>query len=429
MKTLIIKISLIKRDHINYKNDIIFAENCFCCLGEEKKMKHDFNLMLERRYNGSMKWEASYINQRFQTHFTDEDKFYPLFIADMDFTMDQGIKDKLMEFVGAGDFGYFHVQDSFYTSIIKWHEDIHHTHIQKEWITPSIGTITSLHLLSDLFSKDKNILILTPVYGPFYSCAQLGKAHTMPLTYIDHEYVIDFEKLEKTFQKKHIHTLLFCNPHNPGGKAWSYDELNQLVGLCKKYNVMILSDEIHSDILISSKPFVSLVCFFDQYDRIFVSTSPNKTFNISGLSTSYTICSNEDLNQQFNNYLSSLHIGAQRLGIYMIEIVYNEGRKWYQGLLEYLRRNIEMTIFLLETTDMEVMKPDAGYLIWIHLPKVKNIDQFIMDLANQTHVLLETGSRFIENNEGWLRINTATNHDLLKEAIEKLMEFYNHYEM
>lgn len=390
-------------------------------------MKHDFDMMLQRRYNGSMKWESPYINKRFQTDLKADDKFYPLFIADMDFTMDQKIQEKLVDFVKAGDLGYFHIQDSFYESIIKWYDDIHHTHIEKNWIIPSIGTITTLHLLSDLFSKGKNILLMTPVYGPFYNCAQIGHPYTMSLKYVNHEYSIDFQELEHKFQTLNIQTLLFCNPHNPGGKAWSRDELNQLVKLCKKYQVMILSDEIHSDMLISQKPFTSLIEFFDEYDRILISTSPNKTFNISGLSTSYTICKNEDLNNQFNNYLSSLHIGPQRIGIYMIETVYNEGREWYKGLLEYLQRNIEMTVSLLETTDIEVMKPDAGYLIWVYLPKVKDIDQFIVDLANHTHVLLETGSRFIENNEGWLRINTATNHDLLKEAMIQFIEFYKNY--
>lgn len=390
-------------------------------------MKHDFDSMLERRYNGSMKWETPYINKRFQTHLQADDQFYPLFIADMDFTMDHSIQNKLMSFIQAGDLGYFHVQDSFYESIIRWYHDIHGIQVEKEWIVPSIGTITSLHLLTDLFSRNQNILIMTPVYGPFMNCAKLGKPYTMPLTYQDHQYTIDFKELENTIQTQNIHTLLLCNPHNPGGKAWTYDELYQLVQICKRYQVMIFSDEIHSDILLSDEPFTSLIQFYDIYDHIFVSSSPNKTFNISGLSTSFTICKNSEYNQQFIDYLSSLHIGPQRIGTYMIESVYNEGREWYHGLLEYLKNNMETVISILETTDIEVMKPDAGYLIWVRLPKVKDIDQFIVDLANKTHVLLETGSRFVDNYEGWIRINTATQHQLLKEAINKFVEFYNEY--
>ena len=111
----------------------------------------------------------------------------------------------------------------------------------------------------------------------------------------------------------------------------------------------------------------------------------------------------------------------------MIETVYNEGKQWYYDLLEYLRQNINMTMELLETTDMKIMKPDTGYLIWVYLPKIANIDQFVIDLANETHVLLETGSRFIDNYEGWVRINTATNSDLLKEAMMRFIEFYKSY--
>lgn len=393
----------------------------------DKRMKNDFGSILERRHNGSMKWEAPYINKRFHTHFQDEDQFYPLFIADMDFKMDENVQKRLMKFVSEGDLGYFHVQDSFYESIIQWYDEIHHIHINKDWIVPSIGTITSLHLLTDLFARNQNILIMTPVYGPFYNCAQIGHAYKMPLKNKNQEYLIDYDELEKMLKLHQIDVLLFCNPHNPGGKAWSYEELNQLVQLCKKYQVMIISDEIHGDILISDKQFVSLIQFFDIYDQIIVSSSPNKTFNISGLSTSFTICKNEDFNKQFNDYLSKLHIGPQRIGIYMIETVYNEGKQWYYDLLEYLRQNINMTMELLETTDMKIMKPDTGYLIWVYLPKIANIDQFVIDLANETHVLLETGSRFIDNYEGWVRINTATNSDLLKEAMMRFIEFYKSY--
>lgn len=390
-------------------------------------MKHNFDTMLQRRYNGSMKWETPYINKRFQTNLKSNDKFYPLFIADMDFTMDQKIQKRLVEFAQVGDLGYFHIQDKFYESIIRWYKDIHHVHVERNWIMPSIGTITTLHLLSDLFARGKNILLMTPVYGPFYNCAQIGHPYTLPLKYVDQEYCIDFEELEDCFRTSNIQLLLFCNPHNPSGKVWSYNELNQLVKLCRKYQVMILSDEIHSDILITNKKFTSFIEFFDDYDRIWVSTSPNKTFNISGLSTSYTICKNVDLNNRFNAYLSSLHISPQRIGIYMIETVYDEGREWYKGLLEYLRLNIEMVISILKTTDIKVMKPDAGYLIWAYLPKVNDMDRFVVCLANQTNVLLETGSRFIENNDGWLRINCATNHDLLNEAMIQFVEFYKIY--
>ena len=390
-------------------------------------MKHNFDLMLERRHNGSMKWEAPYINKRFHTHLQADDLFYPLFIADMDFTMDSQVKEKLVNFVNEGDLGYFHVQDSFYESIINWYDAIHHINVKKDWIIPSIGTITSLHLLADLHAKDKNILIMTPVYGPFYNCSKIGHTYTLPLKIQDQEYDIDFEQLENIFKVHQIHTLLFCNPHNPGGKAWTYEQLSRLVQLCKQYDVMIISDEIHGDMLISDKKFISLIQFFDEYDRIIVSSSPNKTFNISGLSTSFTICKNEYFNQQFQDYLKKLHIEPQRIGIYMIETVYNEGRQWYQDLLKYLRRNIEMVIGRLETTDMKIMKPDAGYLVWVHLPKIKDIDQFIIDLANQTHVLLETGSRFVDHYDGWLRINTATQYELLKEAISQFVEFYNEY--
>lgn len=389
-------------------------------------MKNDFEQLLERRYNGSMKWESEYIKKRFHVSIDHQDKFYPLFIADMDFCMDKNVQNRLIDFVQKGDFGYFHIQDSFYDSIIHWYEDIHQEHIKKQWLTATCGTITSMHLLCDCFSKGKNILLMTPIYGPFQNCANRGHAYHYALHYQDGRYHICFEELETILQSKSIHTLLLCNPHNPGGISWSHDELEQLVLLCKKYDIYIFSDEIHGDLQISKNHMVSLVHFFEKYDKIVVCSSPNKTFNISGLSTSYTICGCQAINEQLNTYLASLHLGVQRLGIYAIECVYTYGKQWYYDLLEYLKRNMNMTISYLSQY-MEVMLPDAGYLIWVRLPKVKDVDKFVMDLAKDTLVLVETGSRFVDNYQGWIRINTATQHDLLQEAMEKLVNYYQEY--
>lgn len=387
-------------------------------------MKNDFDEILDRRGNGSLKWDEQYIQKRFQ--ITDTQKIYPLFIADMDFCMDQGIQEKMLESLRNPDFGYFHVQDSFFESIVDWYQDIHQIHIQKEWIIPSMGTISTLHLLCDMLARDKGIVMMPPVYGPFSNCSHIGQSIEVPLLYENKRYHMDYQGLETQFQNHDVQVLLLCHPHNPGGIMWSRDELVKLVELCQKYHVIILVDEIHGDLRLNDHKFVSMIELSSLYDQIIVSTSPNKTFNISGLTTSFVLCQNEDLRQRFVQYLDRLHLSCNRLGLQMVETVYTYGKKWYRSLVEYIQSNMEMTKWYLEQNCIEYMKPDSGYLIWVRLD-VEDVDKFVLDLAKQTHVLIETGARFVSHYQGWVRINVATSQHLLKEALELFVKYYQEY--
>lgn len=389
-------------------------------------MNEQFNKIMDRRHNGSMKWEAPYIKKRFQIDIDDHTEIFPMFIADMDFIMDEKIRNEMMKLYENPDFGYFHVQVSFYESIVNWYRDIHHIDIKKEWIVESVGTIASMHLACDMVARNKGVVYMTPVYGPFANCAKIGKGYKLPLLYQKGRYDIDFEGLERLLKNEEICVLLMCNPHNPGGRAWTRDELKHIVELCKEYHVTILSDEIHADVKINDS-FVSLIEFSDLYDQMIVSSSPNKTFNISGLSTSFILCASQELRQRYIDYMGRLHIGVNRLGIDMIEIVYTYGNEWYQELVKVIQYNVEQVMNCLKITDIEVMKPDGGFLIWMKLPKVKDVDRFILDLAKETHVLLETGARFVDDYEGWIRVNVGTSPRLVQEAMERFVEFYNGY--
>lgn len=385
-------------------------------------MSHCFDDILNRRGNGSMKWEDEYIQKRF--HITDTKDIYPLFIADMDFQMDETVKEKMFSFLKDPDLGYFHVQDSFYESVVNWYSHIHHLTIEKDWIVPSIGTITTLNLLCDMLARNENIVIMPPVYGPFKTCSEVGHTISLPLIYTNGRYDIDYDGLIDICSKQNIKVLMLCHPHNPGGRMWSQDELQKLVDICKKYHVIILVDEIHGDLQLTDKKFISMIEFADIYDQIIVSSSPNKTFNISALSTSFILCCNPQLRQQYTDYLNHLHLGCNRMGVKMIEFVYNYGQDWYKELLQYIKQNMSMAITYLKQADMEVMVPDSGYLIWVRLPRIKDVDQFVLDLAKETHVLLETGARFVSQYDGFVRINVATSRSLLEKAMKLFIDYY-----
>lgn len=386
---------------------------------------NEFDSILDRRGNGSKKWDTHYIEQRFKTNRTD---IYPLFIADTDFKPEKKVQEKFIDVIKKGDFGYFDVSDAFFNSIVDWYQSKLRTSIDKSWVIPANGTIASLHLTAHAVADDKPILLFTPVYGVFKDIASnFGERVTFPLNLETNGYTIDFELLEETIKEKRIQTILFCNPHNPSGKIWSNEELTKLVYLCKAYGIILLSDEIHGEINVSDKPFNSLIHYMDVYPNIIVSSSPNKSFNLSGLNASYLIVKDEALRAVINAELKKFHITINRVGMEFIRIVYTYGNEWHVRMIQQIKTNIQLVEKLLNSSQIQIEKPDSGYLIWMKLNKIEDTDSFVIELAKETGVLIETGSRFIENYENYVRINVATSSDLLTTAIKKFKEYYDHY--
>ncbi|SFE77548.1 MalY/PatB family protein [Trichococcus pasteurii] len=384
-----------------------------------------FDNPLNRRGNGSKKWDKDYIQRRFRTARED---VYPLFIADMDFRQDAAVLQAFHAFVETGDFGYFDVPDSFYDTIQAWYRDKLKTPIEKEWLVPANGTIASMHFAADLVSKGQPIMMLTPVYGVFKDIAtNFGGMVTVPLLEADDAYRIDTKRMEQEIVSQSVGTLLFCNPHNPSGRIWSYEELQEVVRICKEHGVIILSDEIHGELNLTEKPFISLISFMDEYEDIIVASSPNKTFNLSGLTASYVIIRNPELRQAYQHELARFHITINRAGMAFISAAYEHGGDWHNDLIAYLKGNMALMEEQLAGLDLEWMQPDSGFLVWIRLNKVTDVDRFVLELAQQTGVLVETGSRFVADYGNHIRLNCATSRGFLGEALDKFRDFYQHY--
>lgn len=372
----------------------------------------------------SKKWNPDYINKRFKIQ-TDK-KIYPLFIADMDFAHSEQLINKFHAIINRDDYGYFDIPDSFYQSIISWQEKIHQREIKRDWIIPANGTIAAMHMVAEALMKEDNFLLLTPVYGGFKDLTtEFGKSHTLALKSQNNSYELDLKEFEETILKHSIQTLVFCNPHNPSGKVWSYEELLGIVKVCKKHQVKILSDEIHADLLRADQRFISMIDFHELYNQIIVSTSANKSFNLSGLNASFLLTANSTYKKQIEKTLKKYHINTNRIGMEFTRIAYESGEKWLSKIKETIDFNLKNVQNILENTDLQVMIPQSSYLVWVKLPKVKDVDQYILKLAKDTGVLLETGSRFINDYQGYIRINVACDSDLLEEA---MLKFKAHYQ-
>lgn len=387
---------------------------------------YNFEDILDRKNNGSKKWSEEYIKKRFKLEDTEE--IYPLFIADMDFKLPEEIISPVLDNITSGDFGYFDVKNSFYNSVKEWYKEQYNCDIKREWIVPSIGALTSMNLIiENIFDINDKILIFTPVYGPFKDVIKNNNMTLVchKLFIKDNRYYIDFEKLES--QLEDVRGIILCNPHNPSGRCWSKEELERLLSLCNKKNIIIISDEVHGDLTLKNNKFISLSKYLDNQKNIIVISSPNKTFNIAGLNISTFLCSSKILRENLENEFNKRKMHVNRLGCDFSTICYKNGYKWVEALKANLTENMELAIDIIKNTNIEIIEPEAGYLLWVKLPHINNIDDFIIDLANNKKVLLETGSRFIENYEGFLRINIATSKEILKEAMLRLVNFYNSY--
>lgn len=388
---------------------------------------YNFEDILDRKDNGSKKWSKEYINKRFK--ISDEEN-YPLFIADMDYKLPEEIINPINELITKGDFGYFDVRDSFYDSVIQWYKKNYSCAIKKEWIVPSIGALSSMHLIVEkIFNKKDNLLIFTPVYGPFKDVVINNNMNLYKYKLKIHKdrYYIDFKELNEFITKNNINGIIFCNSHNPSGRCWSKDELDELVSLCKQNNIKIISDEVHGDLVLGENKFNSLSDYLKENDNIIVISSPNKTFNIAGLNISTFLCSNLELKLSLENEFNNRKLHVNRFGVEVLTICYNNGFQWVQALRKNIRENMNLVINKINIEDIRIMEPESGYLLWIKLEKVKDVDKFILELAEEKKVLLETGSRFIDDYEGFVRINVATSKRILKEAMDRFVDFYKEY--
>lgn len=372
----------------------------------------------DRRKNQSKKWDRKYIEKRFKTQRED---VLPLFIADMDFAHSLELRQQYLDWVARDDFGYFDVTESFYTSIIDWKRYKHHIELKREWLLPATGTISGLHLAAASLCEKRplNFLCFTPVYGGFKGLGEaFGTLHTIALE----KQSIDFTYLDTYLSKYPIDIIVFCNPHNPVGKVWTYEELASLVKVAKKHDVILLSDEIHSD-FVFEETFTSLAHFFDEYDQIVISDSANKTFNLSGLNSSYLITSNKDFQRKIQAKMDAYHLGMNRVGMVFTEISYRYGRLWHEEVMRVVWNNVLYVQKNLHPDIFQCQQHHSSYLLWIRLQGIKDVDRFVIDLAQKTGVLLETGSRFIADYDPYVRMNVASDPQMIVEAVEKMNEY------
>ena len=383
-------------------------------------MKYNFDEIVPREGTNCLKYDA---RERF---FGSKDVL-PLWVADMDFKTPDFIVEAIKKRAEHEIFGYTFRSDSYYNSIIGWMKRRHNWDIRRDWISFSPGVVAGLTFAIEAFSKPGDgVIVQPPVYFPFFDCVKGTKRKMVenPMKIENDRYTFDFEDLKAKIDKK-TKLLLLCNPQNPGGMVFTKEELTELAAICLENKIMVISDEIHSDLIFEGHkhiPFASLS--EDIAQNCMVSMAPSKTFNIAGFSSSIVIIPNKT---KFARYERAIGVGHLHMGnifgTVAMEAAYNSGEEWLNQMLEYLWDNYKVLeeFFKTKLPKVKVMRPEATYLIWLDFREygMKNAELMKFTVEN-AKVGLNDGGRFGTGGDGWLRINIGCPRSVLEEGLTRL---------
>lgn len=406
---------------------MLAAKEALLCKSKDRSgnMSENFDIVIDRRNTWSTKWGHNEKNP-------EQEDLLAMWIADMDFLSPAAVAKAITKQVEHGVFGYFDIPDSCLEATINWSNNRYNWEIKKEWLVYSPSVSTSIKTAIEVFTNpgDK-ILIQPPVYAYFrYNIENSNRQVVVnPLQLHNGSYTIDFEDLERKLSAG-VKMFIFCSPHNPVGRVWTVDELDKIANLCSTYNVTLVSDEAHSDLIFDNykhTPIASLSSETAHNTITFI--SPAKTFNLSGLATSFAIIPRSDYKKEFFTRL--VRTGANKaniFGIAAVEAAFSHGEEWLENLLEYLQENLEILMkYISENIPIiKVIKAEGTYLIWLDCRELglqaDELNQFIINTAK---VVLDDGSHCGTEGTGFLRINIACPKSVLLEALRRIENAVN----
>lgn len=382
--------------------------------------KYNFDEIVPREGTNCIKYDAL---ERF---FGSKDVL-PLWVADMDFKTPDFIVNAIKKRAEHEIYGYTFRDDTYYNSIIGWMERRHNWEIKKEWISFSPGVVAGLTFGIEAFSKPGDgVVVQPPVYFPFFDCVKGTKRKLIenPLKIENGRYTFDFEDLKAKIDKK-TKLLLLCNPQNPGGTVFTREELTELATICLENKIMVISDEIHSDLIFNGNKHIPFASLSDEIaQNCMVSMAPSKTFNVAGFSSSIVIIPNKTKFARYERAIGVAHLYMGNIfGSVAMEAAYAHGDNWLDQMLDYMWDNYKILEAFFETKlpKVKVMKPEATYLIWLDFREygMKNAELMKFTIEN-AKVGLNDGGRFGTGGDGWLRINIGCPRSVLMEALKRL---------
>lgn len=381
---------------------------------------YDFEHVPDRRKTGSVKWDV-------------KPGELPMWIADMDFMTAPEIITAMHNKISHGVFGYEEVTPLYFETIATWYKQVHHATLKNEWLLFTTGVIPAISsIVRRITNMGDNILVQAPVYNIFYNSIENNGRHVLSsdLVYKKGQYNVDYKDLEEKLANPLTTMMLLCNPHNPIGKVWTREELNQIAQLCQKHHVILLSDEIHGDLVLSGHDYTPAFDLADPLKQQIISViSPSKTFNLAALHAATVIISNTFLRNQVNRGLNSDEIAEPNLlAISGSVAAYQSGFDWLKSLKQQLHNNYEFAKNFIDTQipQIHVVPSSATYLLWIYVGDItKNAEELQQKIQKETGLILSAGNIYRGNGCNFLRLNFACPQSMLNDGLNRLKTSIN----
>lgn len=384
-------------------------------------MEYDFSRPTDRRGTDSYKWDSA-----------PEADIIPLWVADMDFETFPAITEALQRRVAHGIFGYTRVPEAYYEAVCRWFKKRHGWHINREDIIYTSGVVPAVSaVIKALTLPGDQVIVQGPVYNCFFSSIRNNGCETVSASLIYNKeelrYEIDFDDLERKLKHERARLMLLCNPHNPGGRVWTRDELTRVAELCRKYGVRVVSDEIHCELTLYDNEYVPFGSLPDELSRGSITCcSPSKAFNTAGLQIANIVCRDAEVRNRINRAININEVcDVNPFGVIALQAAYsNEGYEWLTQLRKYISANYDLLLerFARELPKCKVMRMEGTYLAWIdcselHIPS----DEIEKMLMHENKVWVNAGSMYGAEGAAFIRINMACTSELLNEGITRIV--------
>ena len=384
-------------------------------------MTYNFDELIDRRHTGSVKWDG-------MKNAFGRDDLTAMWVADMDFRTPPFVMDALRQRLEHEVLGYAMPCEGWDTTICHWLQKRHQWEVRPDWLTfvPGIVRGQAFALLCFTNPGDR-VLVMTPVYHPFFLVTERLKREAVrsPLDLRDGHYHIDFDRLRHDLQG--CKALVLCNPHNPGGRVWTVDELRRIAELCQESGTLVISDEIHADLTLppyKHHPFATVSPAAASNSVTFM--APSKTFNMPGVQSSFAIVPDDTLRARFQQFMEAGEFCEGHLFAYIgCKAAFEHGEEWLNQLLAYIQGNIDFTESYLRQhiPAIGMIRPQASFLVFLDCRQL-GLEQEALErlFADKARLALNTGTTFGEPGRGYMRLNVGCPRAALKQALDQLAE-------
>jgi len=349
----------------------------------------------------------------------------PMWVADMDFEIAKPIQNALISRIANSGFAYEYKPTSFFLAQKNWYKKRYNLELIKEQVLYSPSITSTIAIAIENFTSEKEgIIIQPPVFMEFKSVIRKTKRRIIknPLKLVKNQYKIDFDNLEELAKSENNKVLILCNPHNPVGRVWKKEELERIVTICKEQNILLISDEVHKDIMLFDSQFTSVLNYVNKWDKMLVCTSEAKTFNLCGISDSMAIIPNENIRNSIVSTFTKYNLGrTNALTRIALETAYTMGNEWLDQLLKTIEGNVNSIEKELVNTSIKLIKPEGTYQVWLDFREVfQDTKEMFSYLTAKSEIAMNAGHWFGKEGALFMRMNIATSNEKVVKSIKSI---------